>query len=136
MPIFEFLAVFKKNGATMALLHGSPALDAGDDGLLRPLYRLKHDQRGFRRKSGSHVDIGAFEFQFRDRAHPSADGPTLSAARSANGNLHSDTASKGSDSDAPVVAPNFQLMFSNNTPGATFTVLATKRPIILSAFIG
>jgi hypothetical protein len=40
---------------TMALLPGSPAIDAGDDTLTGT------DQRGLPRKSGMHVDIGAFE---------------------------------------------------------------------------
>jgi len=47
----------------MALLAGSPALDAGNDGLLNPPYELATDQRGFPRKVGSHVDIGAFELR-------------------------------------------------------------------------
>src|SRR5207245_3920500 len=109
-PIDPLLGPLTDNGGptpTMALLHGSPALDAGDNALLHGPYALRTDQRGFPRKSGSHVDIGAFEFQFRG-ADPSA--PTLSATLSANGNLQS---------------PNFQLRFSDNLPGATFTVLAT-----------
>jgi hypothetical protein len=43
---------------TMALLPGSHAIDAGDDGVLSS---LSLDQRGRSRQSGSHVDIGAFE---------------------------------------------------------------------------
>jgi hypothetical protein len=67
------------------------------------------------------VDIGAFEFQFRGRgAHPSAQPPTLSATFSVKGNLPLNTAA-----DAAVAARNFQLTFSDNLPGATFTVLAT-----------
>jgi predicted outer membrane repeat protein len=51
--------------ATLALLAGSPAMDAGDDGVLGSPLFLTTDQRGagFPRKSGAHVDIGAFEFQ-------------------------------------------------------------------------
>jgi hypothetical protein len=126
-PIDPLLGPLTGNGGptpTMALLHGSAALDAGDDALLRPPYALTTDQRGFPRKSGSHVDIGAFEFQFLS-AHKATHAPTLSGAPSANGNLQLNTASKGSDSGAPVTAPNFQLTFSDNTPGATFTILAT-----------
>jgi hypothetical protein len=46
---------------TMPLLPGSPARDAGDDGVLAPPFSLTNDQRGLSRQSGSHVDIGAFE---------------------------------------------------------------------------
>jgi len=46
---------------TMALLPGSPAIDAGDDAVLGSPYNLTTDQRGRPRRSGVHVDIGAFE---------------------------------------------------------------------------
>src|SRR5260370_1312301 len=57
-PRNPLLGALQDNGGptpTMALLTGSPAVDAGDDTLTDP------DQRGFPRPSGSHVDIGAFE---------------------------------------------------------------------------
>jgi hypothetical protein len=41
---------------TMALLSGSPAIDAGDDGACP-----SNDQRGVTRPQGSHCDIGAYE---------------------------------------------------------------------------
>jgi CSLREA domain-containing protein len=47
---------------TIALLTGSPAIDAGDDAVLGAPVNLTSDERGFRRKIGAHVDIGAFEF--------------------------------------------------------------------------
>lgn len=47
---------------TCALLPGSPALDAGDDTLLAS--NIVQDARGYARKSGAHVDIGAFEYQW------------------------------------------------------------------------
>jgi hypothetical protein len=46
---------------TMALLPGSPALDAGDNSLIPA--GLTTDQRGFARVSGAAVDIGADEVQ-------------------------------------------------------------------------
>lgn len=48
---------------TIALKAGSPALEAGDDAVLDVPYSLATDQRGtgYDRKSGNHVDIGAYE---------------------------------------------------------------------------
>lgn len=44
------------------LLASSPAIDAGDDALTNAPYSLVVDQRGSPRKTGSQVDIGAFEY--------------------------------------------------------------------------
>jgi hypothetical protein len=66
VPLDPGLGPLADNGGptfTMALLPGSPAIEVGDDALLGPPYNLTTDQRGFPRKSGAHVDIGAFEFQ-------------------------------------------------------------------------
>jgi len=46
---------------TCSLQPGSPAVDAGDDTLLLSPTNLTTDARGYPRKSGAHVDIGAFE---------------------------------------------------------------------------
>jgi hypothetical protein len=59
------LGTLASNGGptqTVALLAGSPAIDAGDDSVLGPPLSLTTDQRGLARLAGSHVDIGAFEF--------------------------------------------------------------------------
>ncbi|MGO9245238.1 MAG: choice-of-anchor Q domain-containing protein [Verrucomicrobiia bacterium] len=48
---------------TCALQATSPAIDAGDDAVLSAPYNLTTDQRGLPRKSGAHVDIGAYELQ-------------------------------------------------------------------------
>ena len=59
LPINLLLGPLTNNGGptlTHALLPGSPALDAGDDSLTGT------DQRGFPRRSGAQVDIGAYEF--------------------------------------------------------------------------
>jgi hypothetical protein len=56
--------VLASNGGptqTLALLPGSPAINAGDDAVLGGSSPVTTDQRGFARRSGSHVDIGAFE---------------------------------------------------------------------------
>jgi hypothetical protein len=69
LPIDPKLGPLQNNGgptATMALLPGSPAIDAGDDSVLGAPLFLTTDQRGagFPRKVGAHVDIGAFELSF------------------------------------------------------------------------
>ena len=46
----------------MALVPGSPAIDAGDDAVTNAPYKLTTDQRGVARPTGEHVDIGAFEY--------------------------------------------------------------------------
>jgi hypothetical protein len=70
-PLNPVLGPLQNNGGptqTMALLPGSPALDAGSNALLPA--GLTTDQRGFARISGAAVDIGAYEKQL----------PTLSTA--------------------------------------------------------
>jgi hypothetical protein len=64
-PLLGPLAANGGPTQTMALLPGSPAIDAGNDSVLGFPYYLTTDQRGsgFSRKVGSHVDIGAFEAQ-------------------------------------------------------------------------
>ncbi len=58
------LGKLKKNGGptkTMALVHGSPAIDAADDAVCaaKPVNGI--DQRGVSRPQGLHCDIGAYE---------------------------------------------------------------------------
>ena len=65
-PLNPLLGPLQSNGGptpTMALLAGSPALNTGDDTLLAVPFNLPTDQRGLPRKSGAHIDIGAFERQ-------------------------------------------------------------------------
>ena len=45
---------------TMALLPGSPAIDAGDDAICAAAPVSGKDQRGITRPQGAHCDIGAF----------------------------------------------------------------------------
>ncbi len=56
-PLLTGLANYGGPTLTFGLLVGSPAIDSGDDTLTGT------DQRGFPRKYGAHVDIGAFEVQ-------------------------------------------------------------------------
>ena len=65
-PLAPKLGPLQDNGGptfTMALLAGSPALNAGDDALLASPFNLSTDQRGLPRPFGPHVDIGAFELE-------------------------------------------------------------------------
>src|SRR5207244_2459322 len=99
-PLDPKLGPLGNNGGptwTMALLPGSPAIDAGDDALLSAPFNLATDQRGLPRKSGAHVDIGAFEFQ-------AASTPLQIGTPAKLGN------------------GGFQFGFIN-TPGASFSVL-------------
>lgn len=100
-PLLPLLGILQNNGGltpTTALLHDSPALGRGDDALLNPPYNLTTDQRGFPRKTNGHFDIGAFAFQ------PITNPPMLISLR-------------GSNSDG------IQFYFTNETTGASFTVL-------------
>jgi hypothetical protein len=61
-PLDPKLGGLADNGGptkTLALLAGSPALDAGDDAAAAA---MTTDQRGFARRVNGRVDIGAFEF--------------------------------------------------------------------------
>lgn len=103
MPIDPVLGPLLDNGGplpTMALLHGSPAIDSGDDRLLGPPFNLTNDERGFPRLSGRHIDIGAFEFQF------GAQAPTLFDV-------------------SATPAGQFGFAFTSGTAGATFSILST-----------
>ncbi len=71
-PMLTSLGLYGGALETMALCSGagmpnrtcrgvSPAIDAGDDAVLGPPDDLTTDERGAPRKTGSHVDIGAYE---------------------------------------------------------------------------
>ena len=67
-PLLDTLADNGGPTQTIALLPGSPAIDAGDDGTCADAGTVNDlDQRGILRPQGSHCDIGAFEFA---RLHP------------------------------------------------------------------
>jgi predicted outer membrane repeat protein len=61
-PLFDPRGLRNNGGPTqtIALKSKSPAINAGDDSVLAT---VTTDQRGKPRKTGSHVDIGAYEFQ-------------------------------------------------------------------------
>jgi CSLREA domain-containing protein len=61
-PLLGALADNSGSTQTMALLPGSPAIDAGDDSICADAATVNDlDQRGVVRPQGSHCDIGAFE---------------------------------------------------------------------------
>lgn len=95
------LDVLADNGGptlTQALLAGSPALNAGDDGAIN-VVGVDVDQRGFPRAAGGQVDIGAFEYQ-----------PPIAP-------LHIQSIRRGAKRA-------MELQFTN-TPGGTFSAWAT-----------
>jgi len=112
-PVAPLLAPLADNGGpapTEALLSGSPALDAGDDSLSGS---AATDQRGYPRQAGSHVDIGALEYQL----------PSLPLRIASFSQLQN---------------RSVQLTFTNY-PGATFTVLAATNvslPLAVWATVG
>ncbi len=85
---------------TMALLLGSPAIDAGDDTVCADANTVNNkDQRGVTRPEGAHCDIGAYEIvQTNDEFYFATDVASLSYTDSM------DTSSATSDSDDPDLA--------------------------------
>jgi len=74
-PVLGYLADNGGPTQTMALLVGSPAINAGDDNVcfLAPVFNL--DQRGVTRPQGAHCDIGAYEIMGQAfRSNGSQDG--------------------------------------------------------------
>ena len=62
-PVLAPLATYTGTTQTIALLPGSPAIDAGDDPTCAAVPVGGLDQRGVARTQGIHCDIGAFESQ-------------------------------------------------------------------------
>jgi hypothetical protein len=86
-PIHALLGPLTNNGGptpTIALLPGSPAIDAGDDTLTGT------DQRGYARLSGAHVDIGAYELNAASLGYSA---PALGSVSCTVSNLASGTSS-------------------------------------------
>ena len=87
-PVNALLGPLANNGGpvlTLALLPGSPALETGDDALTNAPFNLGTDQRGFARKSGLHVDMGAFEHD--SAAWPAVSVTTLGASAGASSSV-------------------------------------------------
>jgi len=64
---------------TMALLLGSPAIDAGSSALAVDAqgHPLQADQRGYQRVDGPNVDIGAYEVNAADRSVVTVSSPSV-----------------------------------------------------------
>ena len=97
-PLLAPLGNYGGRTPTMPPQCGSPALDAGSDTATNSFLT---DQRGYPRRSGAHVDIGAVEAQVCSGNPPLLTG----LAKSECGSL--------------------QFAFTDSTPGVTFTVFTT-----------
>jgi CSLREA domain-containing protein len=121
---------FQDNGGptpTLELPPGSAAIDAGDDSVLGPPLNLAEDQRGYPRKVGAHVDIGALE------TGPLQTGTTFTVTNTAehdDGNCTTDDctlleAINAANANADVSTINF-------APGVSGVILNTLMPNGLS----
>ncbi len=116
---------------TMALAPGSRALDAGDDSVLAPPYNLLVDERGYARRSGQHVDIGAFEVQWGTTNGP----PFISLSP------QSQAICPCSPVDLEVIASgapplSYQWFFNSTTPVAGATTAHLRWSCVRSSDIG
>ena len=107
---------------TLALLEGSVAIDAGNDGrcAVRPV--SGHDQRGVLRPVGAACDIGAFEFE----AEPEdADAPPSITCGAADGLWHADDVSivcTASDEGSGLANPaDASFVLTTSVPAGTET---------------
>jgi hypothetical protein len=140
-PIDPLLAPLGNYGGptqTMALLPGSPALDAGDNLQALDVSRnpLTTDQRGFQRVVNGTVDIGAVEMQVNAATLPSAgagapivtlqspDGTTLTNVTALPPPLKQDIVVNGSKNVAfPVGVFGFNVQLPAGQQGASVDVI-------------
>jgi hypothetical protein len=131
-PIDPLLGPLQDNGGptfTMALLPGSPAIDAGNnaravDGDGNP---LATDERGFARISGAAVDIGAFEVQQLVVTTTADSGSgslreALTAAAAAGGSIISFAPGLGDTIDLQSALPDIPRSTEFLAPSASLTV--------------
>jgi predicted outer membrane repeat protein len=111
-PQLSSLAYNGGSTQTMALLAGSPAIDAGDDGSCPST-----DQRGATRPQGLHCDIGAYESSF---SAPPPAGHTISSF-SLNGGGNAVTVPGGS---SVTVDYTYQVWGDSSTcPGCNYQLV-------------
>lgn len=103
---------------TMALLTGSPAIDAG-----ATIGAITTDQRGFARPQGSAYDIGAFEFGASNNPDPDPDPDPDNGGGNNNGNNSGN--SNGGDNSGNQAANN------NSGGGLAVTGAIILSPIVL-----
>lgn len=110
--------------ATMALLAGSPAIDAATGGTLPPT-----DQRGLARPFGAAPDVGAFEFGAVGAA------PAITSTAPPNGGVGAVYSHIYTATGAP--APTFALQTGSFPPGLNLTgALLSGRPSQTGTFTG
>jgi len=126
-PIDPLLGGLTDNGGptqTMALLEGSPAIDAGDDDAAP-----ETDQRGLTRPQGPASDIGAFELDAPDETPPVIT-PNVSGTLGNNGWYTSDVSVTWTveDPDSPITSTdNCEVTtITTDTTGTTLTCTATS----------
>jgi CSLREA domain-containing protein len=112
---------------TLELPPGSAAIDAGDDSVLGSPFNLATDQRGFPRKVGAHVDIGALE------TGPVQAGQTLTVTNTAEHDDGSCTTDDCTLVEAINAAnANADVSTINFAPGVSGVILNTMKPNGLS----
>ena len=133
-PINPKLGALQNNGGltpTLALLPGSPALDAGS-GTAIPT-GVRTDQRGYIRTANGSVDIGAYEF---DAAPPSLEGPTLAVNSTGDGDFVPgeltlrQALSLAADENAPIDQP-INITFSPLIFSTPQTITLTQGRLIM-----
>lgn len=114
---------------TLALLAGSPAIDAGSIQLAvdpsNPGTPLSVDQRGYTRVIGANVDIGAFEFN-SNPADLTVSGKVTMRNRGAPRVMLTLTAGDGS-STTTITNPFGYYRFRNAKAGEFYTLTATSK---------
>ncbi len=119
------LSTLSDNGGptpTFELPPGSAAIDAGDDSVLGPPFNLATDQRGFPRKVGAHVDIGALE------TGPVQAGQTLTVTNTAehdDGSCTTDDCTLVEAINAANANPDVSTI--NFAPGVSGVILNTQK---------
>ncbi|MFL6334170.1 MAG: Ig-like domain repeat protein [Pyrinomonadaceae bacterium] len=106
---------------TVRPLPGSPAIDTGDDCVADAMHcsdpnipQLTTDQRGFARKAGAHVDIGAVEVSYAISA-------TAGTPQSANVGTAFATLLKATVTESGLPAPGVTVTFKAPSSGASGT---------------
>ncbi|MFZ5912434.1 MAG: choice-of-anchor Q domain-containing protein [Chloroflexota bacterium] len=120
-PLLDALADNGGPTQTMALLPGSPAIDAGDDATCADAPVDGLDQRGVARPQGPHCDIGAYEAQ--DVTPPTVQSITLASANPTSA-ASVDFTVTFSEPVAGVDVSDFSLAVTGDISGASVSAAA------------